>query len=298
MSRPIKEGLDYFPHDTDAFTDEKIEILRYKHGAMGYMFYFFHLERIYRSPNSELDISDAETRQILARKLSVTEEEYNQILSTCIKYNCFNSLLYADKMILTSNGIKKRASQVIEKRNKMRELYIKRISDAETREETRQSKVKESKVKESKVKESKVKESKVKESIKNPNPEVKIFIDYAFESFKLKFKEKLCVDGKKDGMIAKKLLNTYGLEKLKGFWDVFIQSDDAFIRTAGFSIGVFKSQINKLISQTAGGDTRETSKTAKNWALADRMIEKVRAEKEDRKAKDIIDIEPQKGGSS
>ncbi len=27
MSRPPKEGLDYFPHDTDAYTDEKIEIL-------------------------------------------------------------------------------------------------------------------------------------------------------------------------------------------------------------------------------------------------------------------------------
>ena len=27
MARPIKEGMDYFPHDTDATNDEKIEAL-------------------------------------------------------------------------------------------------------------------------------------------------------------------------------------------------------------------------------------------------------------------------------
>lgn len=85
---------------------------------------------------------------------------------------------------------------------------------------------------------------------KEKNGEVKIFIDYAFEQFKLKTGEKLCVDGKKDGMIAKKLLSTYGLDKLKGLWDAFMQSDDSFIRTAGYSIGVFKSQINKLLTKS------------------------------------------------
>jgi hypothetical protein len=62
--------------------------------------------------------------------------------------------------VLTSNGIKKRADVVIEKRLKMRQRYENKItnqagiSDAETREETAaetpQSKVKKSKVKKSK----------------------------------------------------------------------------------------------------------------------------------------------------
>ncbi len=157
MARPTKEGLDYFPHDTDAYNDEKIEALRMKHGADGYVFYFFHLERIYRSPNAEI-VSDAETRQIFSRKLEITEQKYAEILETCLKYHCFDLQKYRESGILTSNGIKKRAICVYNKRLRMKELYKNRIvSAAETRAESTQSKVKESKVKESKVKESKVK---------------------------------------------------------------------------------------------------------------------------------------------
>ncbi|MBI3582393.1 MAG: hypothetical protein HY096_00400 [Nitrospinae bacterium] len=97
------------------------------------------------------------------------------------------------------------------------------------------------------------------------NSDVKKFIDYAFESFQKKHGKGLCVDGKKDGMIAKKLLGTYRLESLKGLWDVFMQSNDPFIQQAGHSIGIFKTQINKLISTR--GKLQGTLKTAGNWAL-------------------------------
>ena len=43
MARPRKEGLDYFPHDTDAASDEKIEALTIIYGAKGYAFYFILL---------------------------------------------------------------------------------------------------------------------------------------------------------------------------------------------------------------------------------------------------------------
>lgn len=138
MARPLKEGLDYFPHDTDAFNDEKIEALRFKHDAMGYMFYFFHLERIYRASNAELIVSDAETKQIFARKLSITEQEYDNILKTCLKYNCFDAEKYEKYGVLTSNGIQKRVATVVDKRNKMRHLYQEKVSDAETPPETNQ----------------------------------------------------------------------------------------------------------------------------------------------------------------
>jgi len=86
------------------------------------------------------------------------------------------------------------------------------------------------------------------------SPDVKIFIDYAFETFKNKTGEKMLIDGKKDGTLVKKLLETYNLEKLKEFWDMFMQIDDPFIRQAGRSIGVFKTQINKLISSKPSKD--------------------------------------------
>ena len=156
MARPQKEGLDYFPHDTDAVNDEKIEALRALYGNNGYAFYFIHLERIYRNPLFELDISDAETKQILCKKCGINTEEYEAILKTAIKHGCFDKEVFSKRGVLTSNGIKKRASVVIEKRDKMRLAYEskkQKISDAETREETTpetpQSKVKKSKVKKS-----------------------------------------------------------------------------------------------------------------------------------------------------
>ena len=157
MARPQKEGMDYFPHDNDAVNDEKIEALRVLYGNDGYAFYFILLERIYRTAEFELDVSDAETTQILCRKVAVTEEKFNAMLETALKRKCFDQEAYEQRSVLTSTGIKKRASVVIEKREFMRSKY-KKVSDAETtpetREETPQRKGKERKGKE-RLKESK-----------------------------------------------------------------------------------------------------------------------------------------------
>lgn len=154
MARPKKEGMDYFPHDTDAVNDEKIEALRLLYGNDGYAFYFILLERIYRTKGFELDVSDAETIQILSGKVGVTVERFNQILETSLKRGCFDKQAYKKKKVLTSDGIKKRANVVVEKRVKMRDKYQQNkgdVSDAETTPETRQSKVKKSKEKESSI---------------------------------------------------------------------------------------------------------------------------------------------------
>ncbi|MHB0976872.1 MAG: DUF4373 domain-containing protein [Candidatus Aquicultorales bacterium] len=149
MARPRKEGLDYFSHDTDAAGDEKVEALRAIYGNDGYAFYFILLERIYRTPGGELEVSDAETIQILANKVAVTPERFNQMLQTALKRECFDPKIYAERAVLTSDGIKKRMAPVLEKRCKMRGEDV---SDAETMQkrgrnaaETTQSKGKESK---------------------------------------------------------------------------------------------------------------------------------------------------------
>lgn len=162
MARPTKEGLDYFPHDTDAASDEKIEALRTLYGNDGYAFYFILLERIYRTPNAEIIVSDAETReetrQILSKKCGINVERFDDLLKTSLKFGCFDKEKYEKYGILTSDGIKKRANFVLEKREEMRERYHKsklnRVSASETREETReetQPETPQSKVKKSKV---------------------------------------------------------------------------------------------------------------------------------------------------
>ncbi len=95
--RPQKEGLDYFSHDTDAVNDEKIEALRMLYGNDGYAFYFITLERIYRTSNFELCISDAEIFQILCKKCGVKPELMEQMINTAIKFECFDKEAYEKK---------------------------------------------------------------------------------------------------------------------------------------------------------------------------------------------------------
>lgn len=162
MARPRKQGLDYFPHDVDASSDEKIEALRALYGNDGYAFYFIMLERIYRTPNFELDVSEEFLRQILAKKVAVTLEKFEQMLETALKLGCFDQEAYENRGVLTSPGIKKRAEVVVKKREKMRQRYEKAkvdegddvsgevsggVSAAETGEETPESKVKKRKEK-------------------------------------------------------------------------------------------------------------------------------------------------------
>jgi len=92
-------------------------------------------------------------------------------------------------------------------------------------------------------------------SEKKTNPDIKKFLDFYHENFLEKFNEKPVIDGGKDGAIVKRLLSTYGLDRLKGLLLAFFKSDYPFILSSGYTIGVFKSQINKLI--TNGGKKRK-----------------------------------------
>lgn len=108
---------------------------------------------------------------------------------------------------------------------------------------------------------------------KTPDPKVKEFIIFAQTTFESLFKLPLQVDYKKDGALVKSLLKTYSLELLQGFWMQFINSKDDFILKAGKSIGVFKSQINKLIS---GGltFTKDQQRTVDNLQAAQEYLDK------------------------
>ena len=128
MPRPRKEGMDYFPHDTDAASDEKVEALRLLFGNDGYAFYFILLERIYRTSGAELDISAPETRQILARKIGVTDKQFEAMLATAVQQKLFSEKIYENRQVLTSSGIQKRARAVRQKRIQARQDYAQRVA--------------------------------------------------------------------------------------------------------------------------------------------------------------------------
>jgi hypothetical protein len=49
MPRPYKQGLDYFPLDTDFFTNKKTKNLRRAHGEIGILTYLNLMSRVYRN---------------------------------------------------------------------------------------------------------------------------------------------------------------------------------------------------------------------------------------------------------
>lgn len=156
MARPIKTGLDYFPHDTDASSDEKLQSLRALFRNDGYAFYFITLERIYRTPNGELDIKSEDERRILAKSIGISLKKLDTILKSCFKKNLFSEKRFSKDGLLTSDAIKRRFLQIQGERKRKREWYYKKkdsfgrlldvTKDGETTGETPQSKVKKSKV--------------------------------------------------------------------------------------------------------------------------------------------------------
>jgi hypothetical protein len=250
MARPIEEGMDYFQHDTDASSDEKVEALRAVYGNDGYAFYFIMLERIYRTPNSELDISGAETIQILSRKVGVTPQIFMAMLDTAFKYNCFDRTEYENKKVLTSNGIKKRASKIQAKRVAERDRYHRSkriISAAETTPEIIPETIQETPPETPQVKYSKVSILRIGDTppkITSPVTEIRNY-------FADKYKEHLGLDYPhefaKDGKILKNLLKSCNddTEFVKAFIDWFFQCNDDYLREKGYNIPLLKTKLTQ-----------------------------------------------------
>lgn len=121
MSRPIKDGLEYFPHDTDAASDEKVEAIMSVHGPAGYAFYFILLERIYKTTPPEVDLSKPAIRAMLARKICLTLEQFEAILETALDLGLFDQKTYRQRQVLTSPGAQKRHEAVEAMRQKWRD---------------------------------------------------------------------------------------------------------------------------------------------------------------------------------
>ena len=144
MARPQKTGMDYFPHDTDACNDEKVELLRMLYGNDGYAFYFIMLERIYRTKCGELLVSeednfkklDEEIVIILSKKIQISEEKFKKILKTCLKHKIFSEKKFTQKGVLTSDGIKIRMKPILAKRSNMAKKHSTRkiVSASETQQ--------------------------------------------------------------------------------------------------------------------------------------------------------------------
>ncbi len=98
-------------------------------------------------------------------------------------------------------------------------------------------------------------------SLKNPDSRIKEFVSWWNIEYPERFGERYHFIGGKDGFLIKNLLRTFDLPKLKTYALSFLDSKDAWVQEhGGYTIGVFASQINKLISTARATDNQPKRK--------------------------------------
>jgi hypothetical protein len=115
MARPQKEGLDYFPLDTDMdLIDDKIQLLEAKHGIIGFGVLIKLLMKIY---SEGYFYAWGEKESLLhAKRVNVDINKVNEVVLDSVKWGMFDSQIFNKYKILTSNGIQKRFWEVAKRR--------------------------------------------------------------------------------------------------------------------------------------------------------------------------------------
>ena len=109
MARPIKLGLDYFPHDTHSNDDTALALIEAEFGIAGYAVYFKLLEFIYSQGYAALWGPDE--RSLFYHKLGavgVSERKASEIIKGLVRRSLFDKGVLNSFQILTSKSIQLR----------------------------------------------------------------------------------------------------------------------------------------------------------------------------------------------
>jgi len=118
LARPQKEGLDYFPLDTDIAEDEKILYLEAETGLEGFAIYVKLLSTIYR--NSYYMMWTETQLSIYSRRFFVDKNTLSTVVSVCKNIGLFDKNLFEKYQILTSHGIQSRYLMALERRSSIK----------------------------------------------------------------------------------------------------------------------------------------------------------------------------------
>ena len=173
MSRPTKQGLDYFPVDVHFMDDIKVRKVLKACGVQSIAVLISLLGNIYADRGYYL-VWDSDMPFLIADKVGVSEGAVLEIVSKAVQVGFFDRELF-EKNILTSRGIQRRFFEAVARRKEVfyeKEILLLEVNDNNNLinvdinpvtvcnnsvnvYSNEQSKVKKSKVKESKEKKSK-----------------------------------------------------------------------------------------------------------------------------------------------
>ena len=220
----------YFPHDYHARHDPKLEKLFLILGYGGLGIYWCLIEMLYEQ-GGYLSLKDlllySQNDKDLCERITKVINDYG--------------LFEKDNSKLWSKACLDRLAFITEKSGKASKSALRRwFPDANPMPTQCGGNA---------IKEKKVKESILKDKTTNPKP----LLDY----FVLKYKEKTTKDyvmnWAKDQKILKDLLKILSEVELKARINQFFEGKDEWREKAGYTVGVFRSQINKLGEKKSDG---------------------------------------------
>lgn len=117
MARPIKDGLDYFPLDTDMDQDDKIAYVEAKHGLIAFAIIVRLMMRIYRQGYYTMW---TEREQVLfSKSINVDIETTKTIVNEYINEGFFDQKLFEEHSVLTSHGLQMRYLKGCDRRSRI-----------------------------------------------------------------------------------------------------------------------------------------------------------------------------------
>lgn len=106
MGRKIKQGLEYFPLDTNFFSDIKIRKLIKYQGGKAVTIYTLLLCNIYKE--GYYIRQDNELAFVISEQTGFDESYILEVIKCCLSIGLFSKELYEKESVLTSKGIQER----------------------------------------------------------------------------------------------------------------------------------------------------------------------------------------------
>ncbi len=120
MARPLKDGVDYFPKDTDFYHDDKVRMLRAEFGAKGMYMLDYLLCEIYGKNGYFIKWDNS--RCFLASDgagCGCSPEYISEFISGCIRCSFFDKRVFDVFGVLTSAGIQRRYIRMFNSRDEI-----------------------------------------------------------------------------------------------------------------------------------------------------------------------------------
>ena len=103
MARPVRVGVEYFPHDVNAAEKETLFTIQAEYGNDGYAFWFKLLELLGRQEGLFYDCTDAQKWRHLTARSGVESAKAEEILNSLASLHAIDADLWAKKIIWCQN---------------------------------------------------------------------------------------------------------------------------------------------------------------------------------------------------